>query len=150
MNKFDLKKFVLSVSIIVGAIVLIPSNLKAQQLDMVLFGNENSEEAHSLDQSNSTIGIGGLDESYRKLEGKDIDSSYFGVTLAVDPEVQNYITFKLWGSDTLDSRQYLHLYYYETIFGALGRWNQFGKSGSDSPEIINWRIFPYTRIGMYM
>jgi len=138
MRKLFLRKFVLYLSVIVGVIVLIASDLEAQQLDMVIFGDENSETAHRLDQSNTTIGNGGLNESYRKLEGTDLDSSYFGVTVSVDPEVQNYITFKLWGSDTLERKRYLHLYYYKTIFGALGKWSQFGSTGSDTPELVNW------------
>lgn len=138
MYKIVLKKFVLKVSLIVGAIVLISSALKAQQLDMVIFGDENAETAHSLDQLNTTVGNGGLDESYRKLEGSNIESSYIGVTLSVDPEVQNYLTLKLWGSDTLESKQYLYFYYYKTIFGNLAVWDEIGSAGSDPSEIINW------------
>ncbi len=138
MYKFVLKKVVLHVSIFVGAIVLISSDLQAQHLDTVIFGDEISEVEHSVDQVNTTVGNGGLEESYRKLEGSDIESSYLGVTLSVDPEVQNYLTIKLWGSDTLASRKYLYLYYYKTFFGSLGRRDQIGSSRSDTPEIINW------------
>lgn len=138
MRKKKLRKFVLYLSVIVGVIVPIASDLGAQQLDMVIFGDENSEAEHRLDQLNTTLGNGGLNESYRRLEGTDLDSSYFGVTLSVDPEVQNYITLKLWGSDTLESRRYLHLYYHETVFGTIRRWSQVGSSGSDTPEIVNW------------
>lgn len=138
MQKLGLKKIVWSVTLWVGAMVLITFNLQAQQLDMVIFGDETSEAAHGLDQLNSTIGLGGLDESYRKLEGDDLESSYFGVTLAVDPEVQTYLTIKLWGSDTISRKKYIHPYYYKTIFGALGKWSAFGGTGSDTPELVNW------------
>lgn len=137
MHSFILKKFV-SFSLMVGSIFLASAELSAQQLDMVIFGDESSESEHGIDDKNSTVGIGGLDETYRKLEGTDPDSNYFGVTLSVDPDVQNYLTFKFWGSDTLENKQYLQLYYYKVIFGALGKWQSFGSSGSESPEIINW------------
>ena len=138
MYKVVLKKFVWNVSLILGALVLIPSALKAQQLDMVIFGDENSETAHRLDQVNTTVGNGGLDQSYRKLEGSNIESSYIGLTLSVDPDVQNYLTLKLWGSDALDNRQNLYLYYYRTIFGNLAVWDEVGVSGSEPSEVINW------------
>lgn len=138
MRKIKLRKVVLYLSVVVWGIVPMASDLEAQQLDMVIFGDANSETEHSLDQLQSTVGNGGLNESYRKLEGTDPDSSYFGVTLSVDPEVQNYITLKLWGSDTLTSRKNLYLYYHETILGTIQRWSQIGSSGSDTPEIVNW------------
>jgi hypothetical protein len=138
MHKFVLKKVVLYVFVFVAAHVLISFNLQAQHLDMVIFGDETSEAEHSVDQLNTTVGIDGLDESYRKLEGDDIESSYLGVTLSFDPEVQNYLTLKLWGSDTLTKQKYLYLHYYKTFFGGLGKWEQIGSSGTDTPEMINW------------
>ncbi|GLR19918.1 T9SS type A sorting domain-containing protein [Portibacter lacus] len=138
MHDLILKKLALYLSLFLGLTLILSSDLDAQQIDMVIFGDKVSETAHHLDQLNSTIGTGGLNESFRKLDKSDPDSSYFGVTLAVDPEVQNYITFKFWGSDTLKSTKYLHLHYYENVFGNIGRWTSFGSSGSDSPELINW------------
>lgn len=138
MHREKLRKFVLYLSVIVVFIMPTTSELDAQQLDRVIFGDENSETAHGLDQLHTTLGYGGLNESYRRLEGTDPDSSYLEFTLSVNPEGKNYITLKLWGSDTLTSRKNLHFYYHETVLGVIRKWSRIGSSGSDTPEIINW------------
>ena len=114
------------------------SNIYAQHLDMVIFGNEASEAEHNVEFANSSKGIGFFNESYRKLDGTSIDNSWINVTVKIDPNEQNYITFKFWGSETLESSQNLFMSYWEIIYGSLGRWNQIGSTGSDEPEIVNW------------
>lgn len=136
MCNCNLKKMVAKLFVIAGLLLALP--LEAQILDQIVFGDENSEMAHQLIQSNSSTGTGALGQSYRKLEGSDSESTYFGATFSVDPDAQNYITVKFWGSDKLASRKYLHFYYYELFFGNLGRWSSLGTSGSDNPELINW------------
>lgn len=118
-------------------IILSFSSINGQQLDMVIFGNETSEAEHNISFSNTSSGIGALNESYRQLEGTDVDNSVLSVTMKVDPESKNYLTLKFWGSDKLENSQHLYLYYWETLFGTLGRWAQMGSSGTDN-EILNW------------
>lgn len=124
-------------------IILSFTTVNAQQLDMVIFGNENSEAEHNFSFSNASAGAGGLNESYRKLEGTDIESSYLSVTLKVDPDAQNYLTLKFWGSDTLAGRKNIYLYYWKTFFGTLGKWAQIGSPGTEN-EIIDWSTKSYS------
>lgn len=67
-------------------------------LDTVIFGNEESEEAHSIDPGKSVVGYGGLGDTYRQLYPGLGDRIY--VTMKVDPNKMNYLTVKLWGSES--------------------------------------------------
>jgi fibronectin type 3 domain-containing protein len=86
---------------------------RGQTLDTLTFGNNVSENAHSLNYSYSdTIASGGLGQTARRLLPKPLNDVYGGemvFTMAVDPVKQNYFTIKLWGSDTNDSQQWLVL-----------------------------------------
>ncbi len=66
-------------------------------LDYVIMGNDESEAAHDVDPGKSVKGYGGLGDTYRQIYPGD--DSYW-VTLKVDPEKMNYITVKLWGSES--------------------------------------------------
>ncbi|KAA3662989.1 MAG: hypothetical protein DWQ10_01215, partial [Calditrichaeota bacterium] len=114
------------------------TSVQAQYLDLIIFGNDSSEAAHNVEFANSSTAVGAFGESYRKLDGTDSESSWMELTVKVEPGVQNYMTFKFWGSDTLENRQYLYMSYWQIIFGSLGRWVQIGSFGSDEPEIMNW------------
>jgi len=75
----------------------------AASADSVVFGDPASEAAHHLVTKSSQIQKGGLNLSARVLlplgglNAKDGGSISFD--LNVDPNVQNYFTIKLWGSD---------------------------------------------------
>lgn len=71
-------------------------------LDTLTFGSQDSEQAHGLEKRNAKVVIGGLEEPALKLlpsGSKPWESSPISFTLKVDPEKQNYITAKFWGSD---------------------------------------------------
>ena len=71
-------------------------------LDDITFGDDLSEQTHGLKAEKSETSRGGLDQPARKLlpggshpwEGGTLEW-----TMKVDPEAQNYVTVKLWGSD---------------------------------------------------
>ena len=74
-------------------------------LDTLILGSPESEKAHGFKDEFSQIIKGGLDQHARQLLPRN-PASYLGgnitFTVSVDPEKQNYITAKLWGSDKGD------------------------------------------------
>lgn len=103
--------------------------LHAQTLDSLIFGNTTSESAHALTTgwgpvtpnswvesgggiypSNpsltqpSEVVTGGLGQTARRLLPRtpyaDVYGGEMSLTMTVDPVKQNYLTIKLWGSDT--------------------------------------------------
>ena len=90
-----------------------PSAADAQAIDRLDFGDPDSERVHALETVRSEAFRGGLDEPARRLLPLD-PVSYRGGSVAfdlkVDPERQNYLTVKLWGSDCGDDRGRLLLF----------------------------------------
>lgn len=71
-------------------------------LDTLVLGNETSERGHSLTQVATEVVAGGLEEPARRLLALDPvshNSGSLSFLLKVDPNAQNYVTVKLWGSD---------------------------------------------------
>jgi len=74
----------------------------ASFLDVIVLGNNASEQSHGFHDERSQIIKGGLDESARRLLPDDpvsFDGGSISFSLKVDPSLQNYVTVKLWGSD---------------------------------------------------
>ncbi len=78
-------------------------------LDRIDFGNASSEAAHNFDggdNSPQTKGVGAFNQTYRQPRlvawpnAPTIPAEQLKFTLAVDPTHQNYLTVKLFGSDT--------------------------------------------------
>jgi hypothetical protein len=74
-------------------------------LDRVDFGNLASETAHSFDVGFNPIpiaGVGALGQTYRAplTSGTGSTSGQLSVRLKVDPNLQNYVTVRMWGSDS--------------------------------------------------
>ncbi|MEU0811626.1 Tat pathway signal sequence domain protein [Streptomyces sp. NPDC005970] len=71
-------------------------------LDIVVFGDADSEAAHALTTTRSDTVTGGLGQSARVLNPSD-PVSYWGGTLkfeaAVSPAGTTYVTVRLWGDD---------------------------------------------------
>jgi hypothetical protein len=71
-------------------------------IDAITFGDTTSEQGHGFATTRSDTLVGGLDQSARRILPSE-DTSWRGGTLewtmAVDPQTQNYLTVKLWGSD---------------------------------------------------
>ena len=77
--------------------------------DKLVFGNDVSEKAHRFNEGESKVIKGGLGETARVLEPKPTPSWQGGslsFTIKVDPEKQNYITTRFWGSDVSKDRLY--------------------------------------------
>ncbi len=85
----------------------------ADYIDAISFGDAASEQNHGFTQSNSEVTRGGLGEPTRRLLPQhpvSYDGGSIRFTLKVDPERQNYLTVKLWGSDKGADRGRLILY----------------------------------------
>ncbi|MCS7254052.1 MAG: hypothetical protein NZ781_08535 [Armatimonadetes bacterium] len=65
-------------------------------LDFVQLGDKVSEAKHNIVAPNTRITTGGLGEQCRQIEPE----GEIAFTLRCDPKAQNYLTVKLWGSDT--------------------------------------------------
>jgi len=98
-------------------------------LDSVIFGDVDSESTHSVSAPFTSIQIGGLGQTYRRISV----SGSITFTLACDSVRQNYLTVKLWGSDTVSGIQYLYLY---------DPANRIGTYEDDWPEVAVWTSQP--------
>ena len=65
-------------------------------IDSVVFGDELSEQTHKVSAPKTFVDIGGLGESCRRIES----GGSITLELKCDPVKQNYLTVRLWGSDT--------------------------------------------------
>lgn len=74
----------------------------SRNLDVLILGDQSSEKDHGLSSVRSEAVRGGLGETARRLLPLDpvsYDGGSVSFSLKVDPERQNYVTIKLWGSD---------------------------------------------------
>jgi hypothetical protein len=86
-------------------------------LDSIVFGNATSEAAHNFDTGLSTpppSGTGAMGLTYREIAGPASGTStganneVLTFTITVDPFKHNYLTIRLWGSDTTPGLIYLY------------------------------------------
>jgi hypothetical protein len=86
-------------------------------LDEIIFGNTTSEAAHLFDAGMTTLppsGTGAIGLTYREIAGPvsgtstGANNEVLTFTMAVDPFKQNYLTIRLWGSDTTPGVIYLY------------------------------------------
>lgn len=83
-------------------------------VDTLVLGDEASEKQHQLSADLSDVVKEGLGEPARRLLPKNPPSYEGGAmtfTLAVDPNKQNYLTAKFWGSDKGEERGRLILFH---------------------------------------
>ena len=73
-------------------------------LDTLQFGNTPSETQHSLSATGTVVTTGGLGQTCREI----LPNTFLTFTLAVNPAVNNYLTVKLWGSDSNTNTLYLY------------------------------------------
>ena len=94
-------------------VVLLSLNTYGQEktilTDELVFGNGASEKAHNFIGEESKEIKGGLGETARVLKPKLVPNWQGGsmsFTIKVNPDVQNYITVRFWGSDVNHDRLY--------------------------------------------
>lgn len=113
-----------------AAIVLVLVGLcAAESVDRLVLGDIPSEAAHDLSSMRTSVEVGAGGQSCRRLG----ETGSITFTLACDPVLQNYLTVKLWGSDTVSGIQYLHLY---------DPFNCIGSYQDDRPEVTAWTSQP--------
>jgi autotransporter-associated beta strand protein len=81
--------------------------------DTLILGDTASEQQHALTATRSEVITGGLGETARRLlplEPVSWNGGYISFILKIDPEKQNYLTVKLWGSDCGEARGRFILY----------------------------------------
>jgi hypothetical protein len=73
-----------------------------KSIDALTLGDPGSEQAHRLTADHSEIIHGGLGDSARRLlplSPVTFDGGSITFTMKIDPQRQNYVTAKFWGSD---------------------------------------------------
>jgi hypothetical protein len=103
-------------------LTLVLPGLAADPLDVVVFGDAESERSHAFSDELSEVVNGGLDEPARRLRPREPltwDGGRLAFTVRVDPVQQTYLTIRLWGGEVnrnrlalfIDGRQvgYRHL-----------------------------------------
>ena len=89
------------------------SAIQSDVIDTLILGESSSERAHALSATASETFLGGLGQPARRLLPLDPPSHNGGSVsfrLKIDPDKQNYVTVKLWGSDQGVERGRLILY----------------------------------------
>ncbi|MEU5107617.1 fibronectin type III domain-containing protein [Streptomyces sp. NPDC021354] len=74
-----------------------------RRLDLLDFGDTDSEQAHGLAAADTSVAGGHAGDRARvagPLDPPDIKGGELRFTMAVDPVRQNYLTVKFWGGDT--------------------------------------------------
>ncbi len=77
-------------------------DMRGTAIDTVIFGESTSEQSHAFKGDKSEVLHGGLDEPARRLlPGGEFpwQGGSLEWTMKVDPQKQNHLTVKLWGSD---------------------------------------------------
>jgi hypothetical protein len=85
----------------------------ATNIDTLIFGDANSEQSHTMTLQQSDVIHGGLDESAREflpLSPISFEGGTVSFNMKTDPQQQNYVTVKLWGSDKGADRGRLMLF----------------------------------------
>ncbi|MEO5715851.1 MAG: hypothetical protein ABIT37_20395, partial [Luteolibacter sp.] len=109
-----------------------PYSPPAVALDAFRFGDTAAETSHALDATGTVLNnAGGLAQTCRHL----LMDTFLAFKLAVNPAAKNYLTIKLWGSDT--SNKTLHLYKAGTTT-SLPSTNHYGTNsvGGGYPAIM--------------
>lgn len=87
---------------LLSGMTVLYSPAQTETIDEIVFGNTVSEESHAFSSDGSMAVIGGLDEPARRLlplSPASWDGGTMTFTMKVDPDRQNYVTARLWGSD---------------------------------------------------
>jgi hypothetical protein len=84
---------------------MISASAQNSVLDELIFGDPASEQKHALSEKATKAIKGGLDEPARMLlpiESERVEGGNVSFKIQVDPQKQNYITVRFWGSDAGD------------------------------------------------
>lgn len=72
------------------------------QIDQIVLGDSASEKSHEFSTDHAEVCEGALDETARRLlplSPASHNGGWIAFTMKVDPQRQNYVTAKFWGSD---------------------------------------------------
>lgn len=100
-----MKKMMKRIMSVIGLCLLMSTQAAAQYIDVLIFGDSASETEHQLSEKASAVIVGGLNEPARALlpiDGERVEGGNVHFNMKVDPDKQNYITVRFWGSDTGD------------------------------------------------
>ncbi|WP_147437594.1 fibronectin type III domain-containing protein [Streptomyces radicis] len=94
-----------------GPAAAAPPADRGRNLDLIVFGDEESEAAHGLDAPGTTVETGEPGERARVAQPLDPPGprgADLTFTMAVDPLDQNYLTVRFWGGDTSAEKTILY------------------------------------------
>jgi hypothetical protein len=92
----------LGIAWLMAAPAIAAASEQASHIDQIVLGDSGSEDSHDFTSERSEALKGGLDESARRLlplSPASFDGGWIAFTIKVDPQAQNYVTAKFWGSD---------------------------------------------------
>src|SRR5690606_1081111 len=93
------------IGLMCGLIIIMQASGQTGVLDEITFGDKKSESKHAFSEKASKVIKGGLGQSARVLlpiPGERVEGGNIHFKLKVDPNQQNYVTVRLWGSDAGD------------------------------------------------
>lgn len=92
----------MALACVLAAVPAVAAAEAPTHLDQIVLGNAASEQSHGLSADHSETLDGALGQSARKLlplSPPSFDGGSISFTMKIDPQAQNYVTAKLWGSD---------------------------------------------------
>jgi hypothetical protein len=97
----------------ISLLIAYASPAAATNIDTLIFGDTSSEQSHVLASQQSDVVHDGLDEPARELlplSPISFEGGTVSFNMKIDPQQQNYVTVKLWGSDKGADRGRLMLF----------------------------------------
>ncbi|WP_158920200.1 fibronectin type III domain-containing protein [Streptomyces sp. NBRC 109706] len=98
---------------------------RGDNVDVLVFGDEESERDHGLTAPDTVVETGGSGEPARVARPTDppgIRAGDLTFTMAVDPRAQNYLTVKFWGGDTTTEKTLVHVNGEQLGYRRSGDW----------------------------
>lgn len=110
---------------------------QTKTVDEIIFGNTLSEKKHAFFEKSSQIIKGGISEPARILlpiEGERVEGGSMTFKMKVDPQSQNYLTVRFWGSDTGNNNILLLFCEGKQIgYRHLGDYDMLDRSNNQAP-----------------
>ena len=126
-------------------LLLCISPLTLMGKDILIFGNRNSEQKHSLSDSLSEVYIGGMGETARRMlpeEPKNWKGGVIRFKMKVDSGQQNYFTVRCWGSESDETVVMLFIEGKQIGYRHLGDYDLLHRGNGSKPNL--GRFYYYT------